>query len=301
MLKIKFISDTPKSENKPGGWTWHTLWRRMAKDYKKYAWNEIQVVSPEEKADINIVINHPKFHIPEDFDRAKTITYQLEPKVVRQKHWWEYNNPSISKGFLYCHNIDSNHMGIDWNVEYTYQQLKNMQIEKTKLFSTVQTWKDYYPGHKLRKFFLQYYLDELGYFDIYGHLKQGEDWTYKRYCGELPIRAKETALAPYKYSFCCENSIERNYWTEKITDALVCECLPFYWGCKNLKDFLPEGCWIWLPLDDPELSLEIIEETIANNVWEKRLPYIKDAKKLILEKWQFFPDLEYHLKKLKIL
>lgn len=298
MLKIKFTSDTPHNDKKEVGWLWYKLWRRMAKDYDNYTWNNIQIVNPEEKADFSVLINHPKYNVPEPFNRKDTITYQLEPKAVRQNHWGEYNNPSTDQGFLFCHNIDSHHMCADWNLLYTYEELQTKEFPKTKIFSTVQTWKDYYPGHKLRKFFMQNYLDKLPYIDIYGHLKQGEDWTYKRFKGELPVRAKETAIAPYKYCFCCENSIEANYWTEKIIDALICECLPFYWGCKNLKDFLPEGCWIWLPLDDPELSLNIIKESIANNEWEKRLPIIKEAKKIIMEKWQFFPDLEYHLKKL---
>jgi len=298
MLKIKFNSDTPHNDNKESGWTWYNLWRRMAKNYKDYTWNNIQVIEPDKPADITIIINHPKFHKVEKFNRKNTITYQLEPKVVRKTHWWEYNNPSTKNGFLFCHNIDSNHMAIDWNVEYTYEQLQTLKIKKTKIMSTVQTWKNYYPGHMLRKFFLQNYLDKLNYIDIYGHLKQGDDWTYRRFISELPVRKKENALIPYKYTFCCENSIETNYWTEKITDALICECLPFYWGCKNLKDFLPNDCYIWLPLDDPEISLQIIEKSIKNNEWEKRLPIIKKAKKLIMEKWQFFPDLEYHLKKL---
>ncbi|MHA2013358.1 MAG: glycosyltransferase family 10 domain-containing protein [Candidatus Helarchaeota archaeon] len=301
MLKIKFDSDTPHHDTENSGWGWYKLWRRMAQNYKNYTWNDIQVVKPNEKADITIVINHPRFHVPEKYDRKNAITYQLEPKVVRKQHWWDYNNPSIKSGFLFCHNIDSHHMCIDWNVEYSYEELQTKPFPKNKILSTVQTWKDYYPGHKLRKFFLQNYLDNLNYIDIYGHLKQGKDWTYKQFKGELPVRKKESALAPYKYSFCCENSIERNYWTEKIVDALICECLPFYWGCKNLEDFLPKDCYIWLPLDDPELSLNIIETSIKNNEWKKRLPAIKKAKKLIMNKWQFFPDLEYHLKRLKIL
>ena len=145
MLKIKFISDTPHNDKKDAGWTWYNLWRRMAKDYANYTWNDIKVVTPDNKADLNIVINHPSSQKLENFDRAKTITYQLEPKVVRRNCWGKYNNPQIDMGFLYCHNIDSDHMCIDWNVKYSYEELQTLKFKKTKLFSTVQTWKDYYP------------------------------------------------------------------------------------------------------------------------------------------------------------
>jgi len=34
-----------------------------------------------------------------------------------------------------------------------------------------------------------------------------------------------------------ENSRHGNYFTEKLLDALLCGCVPVYWGCPNLADY----------------------------------------------------------------
>lgn len=34
-----------------------------------------------------------------------------------------------------------------------------------------------------------------------------------------------------------ENSSHPNYFTEKLLDALLCQCVPLYWGCTNIGDF----------------------------------------------------------------
>mmetsp|Transcript_87959 Transcript_87959/g.262299 ORF Transcript_87959/g.262299 Transcript_87959/m.262299 type:complete len:299 (+) Transcript_87959:128-1024(+) len=34
-----------------------------------------------------------------------------------------------------------------------------------------------------------------------------------------------------------ENSRHPNYFTEKLLDAMLAQCVPVYWGCENLRDF----------------------------------------------------------------
>eukprot|EP00401_Gymnodinium_catenatum_P010069 CAMPEP_0117537090 /NCGR_PEP_ID=MMETSP0784-20121206/41787_1 /TAXON_ID=39447 /ORGANISM="" /LENGTH=303 /DNA_ID=CAMNT_0005333669 /DNA_START=89 /DNA_END=996 /DNA_ORIENTATION=+ len=39
-----------------------------------------------------------------------------------------------------------------------------------------------------------------------------------------------------------ENSRHKNYFTEKLLDAVLCRCVPVYWGCTNIQDFFdPAG------------------------------------------------------------
>ena len=297
MIRAKYISDTPPKKGREGksgqnvAWYFYDIWRRMSKEDDN-KWGNLHIVAPDEQADIYIVVNHPVFYPPYDyFDPAKTIVLQLEPPCARDAGWMAWENPDHDD-FLFVHDIKTCKMNIDWNVNQTYRQLSDHTPEKTKLFSTIQTWKAYHPGHKLRHRFLKTFLNGFKGLDIYGNLKQGDDFLYENYKGLLPVREKELGIMPYKYHFCCENSEVDNYFTEKICDALVCEALPLYWGCPNLDKFLPEDCYIRLPLDDPERSLEVIRKAIEGNEWEKRLPAIREAKRRILNELQMFPTLD---------
>ena len=87
--------------------------------------------------------------------------------------------------------------------------------------------------------------------------------------------------------------MERNYFTEKVMDALVCESLPLYWGCPNLAEFIPKESYVWLPLDNEVgKAREKIKSVIKNDEWKDRLPYIRKAKRIILEDLNLFPTIE---------
>mmetsp|Transcript_95510 Transcript_95510/g.279294 ORF Transcript_95510/g.279294 Transcript_95510/m.279294 type:complete len:296 (-) Transcript_95510:4-891(-) len=46
----------------------------------------------------------------------------------------------------------------------------------------------------------------------------------------------------YHFVLVIENSRHPNYFTEKLLDAMLAQCVPVYWGCENLRDFFdPEG------------------------------------------------------------
>src|SRR5439155_17580561 len=139
--------------------------------------------------------------------------------------------------------------------------------------------RDALPGHRLRADFIRH-LERAGTdIDVYG-------WDSKPL-----VPYKDDGLLPYRYTFAAENTFERNYFTEKIVDAILAECLCFYWGCPNLEDYLGHDAFIRLPLDDFEQSRELIERSIANGEWERRLPTIRAAKETLLDEPQFFPTL----------
>lgn len=41
----------------------------------------------------------------------------------------------------------------------------------------------------------------------------------------------------YEFVLVVENSRHANYFSEKLLDALLCRCVPIYWGCTNVSDF----------------------------------------------------------------
>ena len=111
------------------------------------------------------------------------------------------------------------------------------------------------------------------------------DWYGK---GVKPLERKEDALVPYKYHIAIENHIAPYHWTEKFSDAILCECLPFYAGDPALTEIFPKDCFIPIPIDDPAGAVRIVKEAIAGGEYEKRREAILEAKKLILTKYNFW-------------
>lgn len=50
---------------------------------------------------------------------------------------------------------------------------------------------------------------------------------------------KREVFSRYKFCFAMENSVERDYVTEKVYDGLDAGCLPIYLGAENIADFVP--------------------------------------------------------------
>jgi hypothetical protein len=111
---------------------------------------------------------------------------------------------------------------------------------------------------------------------------------------------KERGILPYKYYFMCENNQERNFITEKLWEPILCESLCFYWGCPNVADYINPNAYVQLDMDDFEASFNTIKQAIQMNLWLHRLPYIQEAKRLILTKYGFFPTLDSVLAPKKI-
>ena len=113
----------------------------------------------------------------------------------------------------------------------------------------------------------------------------GLDWYGK---GVKPLERKEDALVPYRYHVAIENHIAPHHWTEKFSDPILCECLPFYAGDPALTEIFPAECFIPIPIDDPAEAVRIVKEAIANGEYEKRREAILEAKRLILTKYNFW-------------
>jgi hypothetical protein len=55
---------------------------------------------------------------------------------------------------------------------------------------------------------------------------------------------KHVGLDDYKFSVCCENTIQKNYISEKFWDVILTDTIPIYLGCSNIDELIPDGCFI---------------------------------------------------------
>lgn len=116
----------------------------------------------------------------------------------------------------------------------------------------------------------------------------GFDWYGK---GIRPISKKYEAIDSYKYHVAIENHIGAHHWTEKLADAFLSECLPFYAGDPALAECFPTESYIPIPIDDPDEAVRIIRGSIASGECEKRREAVLESRRLVLSKYNFWAQV----------
>lgn len=285
MKKIKILcSWTPKPNE---------YFKKQLKNQK--FWDNY-VLTNDKFADFYVIINQPFLNKKDNYyEEEKTIYLTMEPTFsMWRRNFDKYVNPNNK---IYYHNVN----GLEWWLSKNYNQLLEYKIVKSKNISSIISDNYSSEYHKKRVNFLKH-LDNINNIDLFGKMnfpqKEGCKIikSLKNYRGELKL--KDDGLFPYKYTFVCENACEENYFTEKLSDGILAECLCFYCGCPNVTDFIDERALIKIDLDKPEETLKIIKDAISNNHWEKRIKYIKEAKMKILNELQLIPTIVKILKKI---
>ncbi len=266
-----------------------------------FTWNNLQLTSDDD-VDYYVIWQSPGQNIPKEKDwMKKAIFFQTEPTSTTRPDLWGYwAKPQIEE-LLQVRYHDLYPFSNEWHTQRTYlEHYYGPKIIKTKLLSSIVTSKYFDPGHKLRIDFLKFFENKPDKpdIDIYSW---DNHFKFVNHRGHLENYYNDPGLAPYKYCFRVENNSSDNFFTEKVVDTILHECLLFYWGCPNLEQLIPGDAFIRLPLDKSfEDSYNIIINSIQNNEWEKRLPIIKRAKQIILEEHSFIPLLERILLDLKL-
>lgn len=260
-------------------------WRRQFPAEQR--WQGVRLIdggTSQEQPDYWVVVNQPPAGTPAP-PPERTILLQMEPAGGRALHE-AWPAPITDFAQVRTHRLALN--TLEWHLDTTYDELWTTPIHKTRTMSTIVSGRRHRVGHHLRLDLL-HDLEYHGFpIDIYGADNRE---SFQNYLGPLPSLDKRSGLLPYRYTISIENSAEINYVTEKLTDAVLAECLCFYWGCPNLEDHLGADAFIRLPIEDRQRSRTIIERALANGEYERRLPAIRDAKRRILDELQLAPVL----------
>jgi hypothetical protein len=260
-------------------------WKKMSEDNNS-RWKDMEVVA-EEPCDFYCIINRPPLNAK--FDPAKTIIFRMEPYMEKdERQWGDFTKPNV-KDYKFVGYHDVHYNNNEWHLSLTYQQLLSPQpITKThdKILSTILSDKYKDPGHIKRVDFVKYIENKMNV-DVYGSNK----FLWKNYKGSLPMYQKDESLLPYKYGFNVENHSIKNYYTEKLIDGILSETLMFYSGCYNVRDYIDERAFVYLELSNFTNDFNLIKKAMEEDWYTQRLPYIKEAKKKILNELQFYPRL----------
>jgi len=231
-----------------------------------------------------LVMNRPPegVHPPPE----RTIVVQMEP-TDGVAQWGDWSSPDTRK-FAQVRTHERFPNTLEWHLGMSYDDLWSTRIDKSRDLSIVVSSKRWPPGHHLR-LDLIHHLEQTGIpIDVFGY---DNAEGFAGYRGSLPEGDKRDGLFPYRYTIAVENCVEKNYFTEKIVDAILSECLSFYWGSAELDEYIDRDAYIRLPAEDPIAAQHIIETAIANNEWQRRLPAILRAKQRLIDRLQLAPML----------
>ena len=250
-------------------------------------WDGIQFTSePVEECDLVMVLNY----IPVESSvrcAPENIWAMMQEPYVHDIFDWVMEGHRQYR-YVFTHHPKRNILlkkyvacqpALPWHVDATYDALRKSAVpEKRNAISWVTSNLTSFPGHKLRMEFLAQLRSHGAPVDVYGK-------------GIKFIENKWDALAPYRYSLAIENSSGPDYWTEKIADCFLSWTIPIYYGCTNLEDYFPEGSFIRIDINQPENALDIIHATLREDDWQARVTALNEARNLVLERYQFFPQV----------
>ena len=148
--------------------------------------------------------------------------------------------------------------------------------EKTEGISIVCSAKQQtHTLHRSRYNLVKYLSENLPQMDWYGY-------------GVRDLKKKSDVLSTYRYHIGIENYNAPYHWTDKISDPILGLCLTFYHGDPRLEEVFPAESFIRIPIDDPVEACRIIREAMENGEYEKRLPAIREARRRLIERNNFF-------------
>jgi len=266
-------------------WDWPDIKRQTPN--QQGIWEGIQFTTdPVRECDFLIMLNNRmKTDVEVKCPKENIWALMQEPYVRGFNDWMVEGHEYFSR--VYTHHLPTNdpkyivsHPAIPWHVNKTFDQLVSSDIPpKSKAISWIVGNATDLPGHIKRLSFLKF-IQKDGSLDIdlFGRAV--------RY-----IEDKWEGLTPYRYSLAIENSSSPDYWTEKLADCFLSWTVPVYYGCTNLEKYFPKESFIRIDIDQPEITLDSIKSLIREDDWEKRLPSLEEARKLVLYKYQLFPHL----------
>jgi hypothetical protein len=86
-----------------------------------------------------------------------------------------------------------------------------------------------------------------------------------------PCADKLATMGAYKFALCFENIEFSGYVTEKVIDCLAAGIVPIYWGAPNIREYVPDTCFIDGRKFTSPVELDAYLEKISETEWAEML------------------------------
>jgi hypothetical protein len=191
----------------------------------------------------------------------------IEPPVINGENYSKVTEIShkFKKVFSYNYSIKDRIDNFEF-IPHCGTWLRNEDIglhNKDKNISNIYSDKQWNAGHRLRHNFSNLLIEKNVNVDHYGSGSNN------------PIDFKINGLKDYRFSIVIENSVENDYFTEKIIDCFLSGTIPIYWGTKNIGNYFDENGIVMLPnIDEWGFNLDSAIDLINSldiNYYNERL------------------------------
>ena len=227
--------------------------------------------------DAVLVLNTPGKKLSITSDPGRIIALMMEPGV-RSLHPWMFKGTDqytrIFSPIGNEQNIELSHGFMGWYFDRNITDLTRLPVpDKSRSLSCIVSSLKQLEGHRLRLNFVTNCKKEIPAMDLFGK-------------GINYISDKMDGLLPYRYSLAIENASIPYYFTEKINDCFLAWTVPLYYGCQNIDKFFPSKSYIPIDINNTESAIKKIRDVIENEDWNTRLEAVKEARELVLNRYQ---------------
>lgn len=239
-------------------------------------WSNIQAVSNQKEADFVIVMDRSM----EPVDLKKVIFFGREPKHVHGAYS-EWHMPCFGN---YHHEMGNSWLAMTWWTKVPFNELINLSPVKEKLISVIDSGKRVTTYHSYRLDLIKSLMKKLkNDLDCYGNIVNNP----------LPSRDKTKGLEKYRYNLAIENGRTDLYFSEKFCDPLLFLTMPIYSGCKKIDKFFPKDSYVLIDDEKPnDYNVEKIKEVIGSDIREQNIEAIKEARHLVLYKYNIWSTID---------
>lgn len=279
------------------------IFRKMTIE-SKGIWGQLKGVDNYKDAHFYGVIDYLPNDVRNEVDESKCIFLGAHPETMSAFH-----SQDNYRGFKMC-DISK---GLGFNeywINLNYSELKELKpMNKTKQLACIMSDANSQFYHIARRDHLARFVENNASkieFNLHGRLvpftnKMKE--YYRGACGSYDPRGaassggndhmvgKEQVLFEHKYILEYDATGEF-YQSERFFDDLLMWCLPLYFGGNGPKHFLPRESFCNLNINGD--GTDIIE-WIKEDKYEQSLPFITEARDILLDKMQLWPKLHYEI------
>lgn len=229
------------------------------------------------ECDAILVFNTPGENIRTSCAPENIIAMMMEPGVPAEHPWMFTGLDQYQRVYSpvpQSSNTIPSHGFLGWYFTHDYNYLKKLVVPtKTKVISCIASNLKQLQGHRLRFNFIEILRQQVPSIDFFGK-------------GTHFLQDKMEGLLPYRYSIAIENAAQPYYFTEKINDCFLAYTVPVYYGCKNLDKYFPAKSFIQIDIENTREAIKKINDLFENDDWQSRLEFVKEARELVLEKYQ---------------
>ena len=217
-----------------------------------------------ECTDYDTVIYTDRLCFSQPIDDTKTnYAWIVEPPIINGENYVNIakNSHNFKNVFSYIRNL-GNQIDNFVFVPHGSSWVKDEDMlihEKNKMVSSIFSWKQWNGYHRMRHRVYERF-KETNQVDFYG---SG--------CGN-EIEYKLDALKDYMFSIVIENSIESDYFTEKLLDCFLTGTIPIYVGSKTTREYFDSDGIIYFEGDE---DLPEILEKLSVELYQSKIESIK--------------------------